>query len=152
MKPMNRRLKSLAPPLILTAALLAVVGSQSRHLAADKICLLVVVAPASALYIRKRWLVLLAVGFAAGLLITDVDLSGGGPFGDLLTRLAERKIPPPRAFDPRDFIDNLAHQAYVRRIAEEVSLYGYLLATAAVFASCLIGDRLVRRGALSNSE
>ncbi len=149
---MKHRLNFLAPPLILTAAVLAVVGSQSRYLATDKICLLVVVALASALYIRKRWLAVLAFGFAAGLLIANADLFGDGPLADLLKRLAEHKIPAPRVFDPRDFVDNLDHQAHVRRIDQEVSLYGYLLATAVVFAICLIGDGVLRSGFRSSNE
>jgi len=149
---MKRHLKSLARPLILTAAVLTLIGSRSRHLAADKICLLVVVSLASALYIRKRWLALLDVGFAAGLLIADAELFGDGPLADLLKRLAEHKLPAPRVFDPRDFMDKLDRQAYAQRISQEVALYKYLLATTAVFAICLIGDGVLRSGARSSND
>jgi hypothetical protein len=138
--------KLIAFPLLMTAIDLTVIGSRSRHVAVDKFCLMAVIALGSAFYIKKRWLALLAFGFAAVLLVADVDVPGSGLTTNLFKSCATLKIPPPREFDMRDFIDYLDYQSYAHRVNQEISLYSYFFATTAVFTTCVIADRLLPCG------
>jgi hypothetical protein len=126
------------------ATTLTVIVSQSRHLVADKTCIMAVVIIGSVVYIKTRWLALLAIGFAAILLMAGIDILDSVYITDFLKYIAAHKIPAPRLFDMRDFIDNLEHQTYVQKINQEVLLYKYSFAAITVLTTCIIADYLLR--------
>lgn len=124
-------------PIIFIAMSMAVLSYQPRNLMVDRLCLLAIFALSDVLYLKKRWIISLALIFALISLFLNLTPFNSGWISTALRYCAESRLPTPRTFDPRDFIDYNDRRIYMRKIEQEIIFYNFFLVNFLVFLVCL---------------
>lgn len=131
-------------PIVLVATSMAVLSYQPRNLTADRLCLLAIFALSYVLYTGKWWIVSIALSFGLLSLLLDLTPFDKGAIYDILVYCAKSRLPTPRKFDPRDFIDYNDRKIYINKIRQEIVIYNFLLTNLLMFFVCLSARFLLK--------
>jgi hypothetical protein len=130
-------------PIVWVAMLLALVLSSPRHPLMDRLTLIVILAIVGLFHFERKKFVFIVTGFAAVVMVTEIDTIDAGPFTGVLQAIAHARYPQPRAVAFDEFIGIHENQAWHRTIESEVSFFRFVSMNLIALGTCLIGDRWI---------